>query len=117
MKAQELNLESEIFKDFREKMNIGIRAMMANLIGKKLEKGSVTAKLTIELREHVTEDGELMYMPKIEPTVSLKMGAKGTLDCEKQAGFLMKSDGSGGYVIGTSQISMDELLEGKEERG
>ena len=36
MKAQELNLESEIFKDFREKMNIGIKAMMANLIGKKL---------------------------------------------------------------------------------
>lgn len=115
MKAQPLNLNSEIFDDFRENLNLAINAVMKNLISKNMQGGGIAAKINIELKQKITEDGEVLYMPEIEPTVSLKIGAKGKLECKKQTGFLMKADDEDGFVIGSEQISMDELLD--EQKG
>lgn len=115
MKPQELNLNCEIFDDFREKFDLALNATMRNMIAKHMEAGSITAKIDIEMMEKVAEDGEVLFAPKIKPKVAIKIGAKGKIDCVEKEGFLMKTDGQNGFVIGTSQISMDELLE--EQRG
>lgn len=115
MKPQALNLESEIFDDFREKLDRAITVAMRNMVSKGIMTGSVTGKIKIELDTEIMEDGEMIYKPKIEPVIDIKIGAKGKIECGQQAGFLMKPDGGGGFVIGTDQISMDELMD--ESRG
>jgi len=115
MKPQLLSLECEIFDDFREKLDKAITVAMRNMVNKGLMAGTVTGKIKIELDEQVTEDGETVYAPKIEPVIDIKITAKGKIECGLQNGFLMKPDGAEGFVIGTNQVSMDELLE--EQRG
>lgn len=97
-----------------KKMNLAISAVMRNLISKDLSAGKIDAKISVELKKDFTEDGEVLWMPEIEPVVSLKIGAKGKLECEKQGGFFMRDTGDG-FVVGTSQVSMDELLD--EQKG
>ena len=115
MKPQALNLESEIFDDFREKLDRAITVAIRNMVSKGILTGSVTGKIRIELRETVTEDGETVYAPRIEPVIDIRIDAKGKIECGLQDGFLMKPDGAEGFVIGTDQISMDELMD--ESRG
>ena len=115
MKPQEWNFESEIFDDFREKLDLALKAVMRNMMEKKVFCGTVTGKIGIEIKQTTTEDGEVVYMPEIAPEIGLKIGAKGKLDCRKQSGFMIKADEGNGFVIGSSQVSMDELLD--EKRG
>lgn len=111
MKPQELNIESEIFQDLREKFDIAINAVIRNLINKSMSVGSLTAKIKIELDKTVTQDGEINYMPTFEPKINIKVGAKGDIECDKQEGLLLKESCDGRHVIGTSQVSMDELID------
>lgn len=110
MKPQELSLDCEIFEEFREKLNATLNMALKNMIRKGLLGGTVTAKINIELKEHVTDTGEVVYMPEFKPSVSLRIKAEGKIECKEQEGFLMLEDGLGGFVVGTSQISMDELI-------
>ena len=50
-------------------------------------------------------------MPTFDPKINIKIGAKGDIECEKAEGLLLKESGDGKHVIGTSQVSMDELIE------
>ena len=111
MKPQELNIESEIFDDLREKFDIAINAVIRNLINKSMGEGSLTAKIKIQLDKHVTSDGEVSYMPTFEPKINIKIGAKGDIECEKAEGLLLKESCDGRHVIGTSQVTMDELID------
>ena len=111
MKPQELNIESEIFDDLREKFDLTINAMMRNLIAKSMREGTLTVKIKVKLDEITTTDGEIQYMPAFEPKINMKIGAKGDIELEKIAGMLMKESGDGRHVIGSSQVSMDELIE------
>lgn len=113
MKPQVLNLESEIFDDFRKKLDMAINTALRNMVDKKVYGGTVTGKIKIELYTVIMEDGEMIYKPKIEPVIDIKIGAKSKIECGQQDGFLMKPDGGEGFVIGTDQISMDELMEGE----
>ena len=109
MKPQELNLNCELFDEFREALDRAVQIILVRMIEKGLDSGSIVGKLDISLRTSTTEDGELRYLPEIQPDVQLKIGTKAKLDCTKQIGFLAKPNGRG-IVIGTDQVTMDELI-------
>jgi hypothetical protein len=111
MKPQELNIESEIFDDLREKFDMTINAMMRNLIAKSMREGTLTVKIKIRMDESVNQEGEILYMPAFEPKINMKIGEKGDIELDKVDGLLLKGAGDGRHVIGTSQISMDELIQ------
>ena len=113
MKAQGLNLNCEVFDVFRDRMDVAITALMNNLIAKNMMEGSITAKLGVELSRHTTDDGEIVYMPEITPTISIKIGSTCKMECPKKGGFMMKMGGEDGFIVGSTQVSMEELLEGK----
>ena len=113
MKPQELNLNCEVFDVFRMRMDLAINALMRNMIEKDMMTGNITAKIDVELMKKVTDDGEVIWMPEIKPCVNLKIGAKCKLECPTKGGFMMKQ-GNEGFIIGTNQVSMDELMDGKE---
>ena len=115
MKPQALSLESEIFADFRDKLDKAITIALRNMVNKGITGGSVTGKIKIGLDTDTTEDGEIIYKPTIKPEIDIKIAEKGKIECGTQSGFMMKTDGEDGFVIGTSQVSMDELLE--EQKG
>ena len=115
MKPQMLNLECEVFDEFREKLDASIKVVMKQLIRKGMQSGKISANIKIVLHEQVTDDGEVIYIPEIEPGVKIRIGAEGKVDCRKQEGFLMKaSSDEEEFVIGTSQVSMDELMQEQE---
>lgn len=113
MKPQELNLDCELFEDFRYKVNLGINALIRTMIRKGLTGGKISASIGIEMKEHLTDEGEILYMPTIKPDVKIKIESKENIECEKQEGFIVKPDGANGFVVGTNQITMDELLKEK----
>ena len=111
MKPQRMSIESEIFDEFRKKLNAMLEMTLREMIRRRMGSGSVSAKISIELAEGTdAETGEMVYEPELKPTVSMKIGSQGKTVCQKKAGFLMKSDGAGGFIVGTNQITMDELI-------
>ena len=111
MKPQKMDLNCELFDDFRIALDNAIRNILDQMIEKGLDSGSITGKLDITLRTAVSETtGEVMYLPEIEPKVTMSIGTKAKMDCIKQMGFLAKLS-EHGVVIGTDQVTMDELLE------
>ena len=115
MKPQELKLECELFNEFRQALNAAINSCMRQMVAKRLSDGTITGKIEIHLIEAADENGEVLFYPEITPDVALKIGAKGKIDCTKQMGFMMKC-GPDGFIVGTDQVTMDELLGGKEEK-
>lgn len=113
MKPQELNLDCELFAEFRLALDAAVKIILVRMMEKGLDSGSITGKLDITLRTSTTEDGELRYLPEIQPDVQMKIGTKAKMDCTKQIGFLAKRSGRG-IVVGTDQITMDELIAGQE---
>lgn len=111
MKAQELNIDCEVFDDFREKLTGAINLVLDQLIAKGLSGGSVNAKIDIAIRQDTdTDTGEIIRMPEFEPKITMKIGAKGTVKCIKQEGMILKKALCGRNIVGSNQISMDELL-------
>ena len=115
MKPQELNLGSEIFNDLREKFDVAINALIRNLIKKDLSEGSMSVRIKTELDRHTNDEtGEVELMPRFEPKINIKIGAKGDIDCNTAEGFILKERPDGSHVIGTNQISMDELMDDRK---
>lgn len=116
MKPQELTITSEVFEDLRNKLNAAINITVNRLLDKGLSNGNVSAKIDISIRETTNkETGEVTIMPEFEPSVSMKIGAKGKMDCEKVGGMIMRQGPSGRIYVATNQISIDELMEAELE--
>ena len=110
MKPQQMDLNCELFDDFRQALDNAIRIVLDRMIEKGLDSGSINGKLDISMRTSVSETtGEVMYLPEIEPKVSMSIGTKAKIDCTKQMGFLAKQS-QDGIVVGTDQVTMDELI-------
>ena len=109
MKPQQMDLNCELFDDFRQALDNAIRIVLDRMIEKGLDSGSITGKLDITLRTSVSEAGEVMYLPEIEPKVAMSVGTKAKIDCTKQMGFIAKLS-EDGVVVGTDQVTMDELI-------
>jgi hypothetical protein len=115
MKPQELTLESDVFNGLRINMNEAIRIVMKSLISKKLYHGSVTAKIDIMLTEETDENtGECCLMPAFFPEVSFEIKNKDKIKCNPETGMYLKKGPMGQLIIGTNQITMDELIAEQE---
>ncbi len=116
MQAQELNLECEIFDEFREKADAAINTVVNQLIEKGLMSGSVSMKIDIQMRKDADADSaEIVYMPEFEPKVNVKIGASGSVKCAKKGGIILKQAPCGKNIVGNNQISIDELMDRAEE--
>lgn len=114
MKPQRLNIESEALEEFRQSLNAALEIVTCQLIRRKLQKGTVSAKVAITIHERADDKtGEVYYQMELEPNVHMKIGASDSLKCGTKAA-IMKQDAEGRPLIASEQISMDELIAEKE---
>ena len=114
MKPQELNLKSEVLAEFMIKLEAALKIVPARMLEKKMQTGTINAKIDIEIREMPTADGEILNVIEIKPDVKLKIGSKASLDCGKQGGLFISQDENGVPIVGSNQISIDELIKDKK---
>ena len=112
MKPQELGLESEIFDEFRTVLSSAIRNTVRELIERDLAIGTVSTKIRIELKREIDNDGVVTLMPEISSDIGSKIGASGKMKLGDQKGLILKTGKNGELIIGTNQISIDEMLVG-----
>ena len=113
MKSQELVIEGELFDEFRGNLNAEMRILINRMIGTKIMKGAVSAKIGIEIKEFVDDNGEIVRMPEINYSIGMGMSEKDSMKGNMQRGLILKRTSSGGLLVGSDQISMDELMEVK----
>ena len=113
MKPQELSINGELFEETRDNMDTTIRMLIARMISTGIKKGTVSLKLSIELKEIINDSGEVIRMPDISYSVGMGMTEKDTLKGNLQRGLIMKRSPCGKLMVSTEQISMDELTEGE----
>ena len=114
MKPQELSLQSEALTEFMANLEAALKIVTVRMLEKKMQSGTVSAKIDVELHEMPTADGEILNVLEIKPDVKVKIGSKASLDCEKQGGMFVKLDDRNWQIIGSNQISIDELIEGQK---
>ena len=114
MKPEELNINGELFKEFREQMNLAINNGIRGMREKGVDECTVSAKIRIEILEDepvMKADMSTVRMDtlKIDGKVSLTLPVKGEVKLPTKTG--MKCIGSGaGYMVMDDQISIDEIL-------
>ena len=115
MKPQPMTLDSEIFNEFRGMLDAAIRSTLNQMTDREIKGGKICATIDIKMASSVDNDtGEIVYTPQLEPKININIGSKDDYKMLKQYGFIMKDDGKGGYVIGTNQIDMNELLDNQK---
>lgn len=114
MKPQRLNIDSEALGEFRQSLSAALEIVTCQLIRRKMQKGTVSAKVGITIMERADDKtGEIYYEMVLEPGVNMKIGASDSLKCGNKAA-IMKQDAEGRPIIASQQIGMDELVEEKE---
>ena len=112
MKPQVLDMDSEVLAEFKDSLNSAIQIVIDQLTKKSLSSGEVSAKIKIALISRTdSKTGEVLIMPEIEPNVGMKIGAKGKLECQKQAGMILQKSPCGKPVVASNQVSIDELMD------
>ena len=112
MSAQVLGLHSEPMKDFRENLDEALRMLVTNMTERDLGTGTITAKIKVTI-EH--SDYGFTQM-KIEPDISIKIGAKAQKKCGIQQGIFLKYDQDGMPVVAGNQISLDDYIRNRDGR-
>lgn len=115
MKPQELNLKCEALEEFMTNLEAALKIVTMRMMERKMQTGTVSAKIEVELKEMPTADGEILTMIEIKPDVKVKIGSKASLDCEKQGGMFIRQDDYGAPIVGSCQVDIDELI--SRERG
>ena len=90
MKPQRLNIESEALEEFRQSLNAALEIVTCQLIRRKLQKGTVSAKVAITIHERADDKtGEIYYQMELEPNVNMKIGASDSLKCGTKAAIMI----------------------------
>ena len=110
-----LSIENKVFNDTRIMLDAYLNMMIRMMIEKDLPSGSVGLKINVEIMKKVTDDGEIIYVPEIEPKVNVKVGASGSDKCHVKKGLIMKRSHDGKNYVCENQISMDDVA--KEQKG
>lgn len=110
MKAHVLGLESEVLEEFRQNLDMSIRALVNNLTERQLETGTVSARIKITIRQEMNGQAMPSAVMKIEPDVGIRIGASGKMKCGEKNGIYLKYDEGGMPVIGDHQINIDEYI-------
>lgn len=113
MKPQELTINGELFEETRDNLDTTIRMLIARMISTGIKKGTVSLKLSIELKEYIADGGEIVRMPDISYSVGMGMTEKDTMKGNLHRGMILKRSPCGRLMVSTEQISMDELTEGE----
>jgi hypothetical protein len=114
MKPQALTLESEVFIDFREKLDATLAMIINNMIDKDLRDGAISCNINIRMAEMANADGEMMTVVQVEPEINMRIGSKAKVKTTGSGVLIVKRDDDGIPYVGSSQISIDELLSEKE---
>ncbi|MBO7709583.1 MAG: hypothetical protein J6S83_03885 [Lachnospiraceae bacterium] len=111
MKPQELTIEGELFEDFRNNFDVAMKILINRMIVTRIGKGTVSAKITINMKEFIDDSGEVVRMPEMDFTIGMGMSETDKMKGNLHKGLILKRRPTGGLLIGTDQISMDEYLE------
>lgn len=113
MKPQELTINGELFEEFRNNLDTAMKILINRMITTRIGKGTVNAKITINMKEFIDDSGELVRMPELDYGIGMGMSEKDSMKGNMRRGLILKRQAGGGLLVGTDQISMDELMEVK----
>ena len=114
MKTQELTINGELFEEFRNNFDTAMKILINRMITTRIGKGTVNAKITINMKEFVDDNGEIVRMPEMDFGIGMGMSEKDSMKGNLRRGLIMKRNAGGRLLVGTDQISMYELLGVKE---
>ena len=109
MKPQTLNLNSEALNSFRNNFDFALAHMLRQMQEKGLQSGTITGKLKIEMDQYADEHGIMHRQLEIAPDVSIKLGYSASMGGDKVRDLELKWNMDKDPIVGTNQISMDEL--------
>ena len=110
MKPQELTIDGELFEDFRGNFDMAMKILINRMITTRIDKGTVNAKITINMKEFIDDAGEVVRMPELDFSIGMGMSEKDSMKGNLHRGLILKRTTNGGLLVGTDQISMDELM-------
>lgn len=113
MKPQELSINGELFDETRENLDTAMKILVNRMISTRINKGTVNLKISIEIKDIINDEGEVIRMPDISYSVGMGMSGKDTLKGNLQRGLMLKRSSCGNLFVASDQISMDELMEGQ----
>ena len=111
MQQQELTINGELFEEFRNNIDAAMKILVNRMLSTKINKGSVSAKISIEIKEIIDDNGEFVRMPDISYSIGMGMSEKDSIKGSLQRGLILGRGPCGKLMIGSEQISMDELME------
>ena len=112
MKQHELDIDSVIFTELRNRLSMTIADTVKQMKVKNLREGTVTAKIKISVLSSIDENGEVHSSAIFEPKVTEKIGRTEEDKCGTTGGRVTIGD-DGEVLIGSEQVTMDELMEAK----
>ena len=113
MKPQELSINSELFEETRNNLDTAMKILINRMISTRINKGTVSLKIGIEIKEIINDDGEVIRMPEISYNIGMGMTEKDSMKGNIQRGLMLKRSSCGKLFVSTEQISMEELMEGQ----
>ena len=114
MKPQELSLQCEALEEFVMNLDEALKITAKAMMRKKMQCGTVNAKIDIVIQEVTNTDGEVFKILSIKPGVSMKIGSKEKMELAERNGLYVKQDENGVPIVGSSQVSIDELISSQE---
>ena len=111
MKTQELTIDGELFEEFRGNLDMAMKILINRMIKTRIGKGTVSAKITINMKEIIDDAGEVVRMQEIDFGISMGMSEKDSIKGNLRRGLILKQGERWGLIVGTDQVTMDELLE------
>ena len=113
MKTQELTIKGELFDEFNNNVDSAMKLLINRMISTRINKGAVSAKIGIEIKEYIDDNGEVVRMPEISYSIGMGMSEKDSMKGNMQRGLILQRGPTGRLTIGSQQVSMDELMESK----
>ena len=113
MKTQELTINGEMFDELRNNLDVAMKILLNRMISTRIGKGSVNAKIAITMKEFVDDSGEIVRMPEIDYSIGMGMSEKDSMKGNVQRGLILQRCSAGKLMIGSQQVSMDDVMEGK----
>lgn len=110
MKPQELTINGELFEEFRNNFDTAMMILINRMITTRIGKGTVNAKITINMKEFIDDNGEVVRMPEMDFGIGMGMSEKDSMKGNLHRGLILKRGATGRLLVGTEQISMDELV-------
>lgn len=113
MKQHELDIDSAVFAQLRYELSKAIQDSIIQMKLKDLSECTVSAKIKIGLISTVDENAEVNYSVIFDPKVTSKIGRSTEKKVRGTGGRITIGD-DGELLIGTNQVTMDELIDNKE---